>query len=137
MKKLLQIIISKWTFKVIFVVLFAVSITAFFVSDIQLSTGNDTLIGTDTQTYKDNYDYQKSFGTDPVMIVFDTSNQAELLSYESFDTMNNIVESVKYLDGVKFVNSPIGVVDFAIDVAYKNYQGGLYEMSSALMTISD
>lgn len=137
MRKILQKVIKKWPLKVLFITLIAIASMAIFVSKISLSTGNETLINTNSETYQDNYSYQVTFGTDPIIIVFSGDDQESLLAYNSLSTINNLVESVKGLDGIFYVNSPIGIIDYATSNSYTNYQTALSELSSGLLTMSD
>lgn len=137
MKKLLYRVILKWPIKVLIITAIMIGITMYFVSKITLSTGNETLIDTSTETYIDNFNYQESFGTDPIMIIFEGESKDNLLSFESLNIMNNLVDSLKSEDGIFYINSPIGVIDNATLMAYQNYQTGLNEISSGLIAMSE
>ncbi|MBU1019806.1 MAG: MMPL family transporter [Firmicutes bacterium] len=137
MKKLLHIMIQKWPLKIIFITLIAVAVTAIFVGEITLSTGNETLINVETDTYQENFMYQETFGTDPIMIVFNSDNQESLLSYESLSVINELVESIEELEGIFYINSPIGMIDYAVSMSYTNYQTALNELSFGLLTMSN
>lgn len=137
MKKFLNIIIYKWPLKTLFIVMIIVISMAVFITNISLSTGNETLIDPKTDTYQDNFQYQEAFGTDPIMIVFDGETQSELLSYESLVTLNTLVDSLSDLDGIFYINSPIGVIDYVASISYNNYQDALNEISTGLFVMSD
>ena len=51
-----------------FVVLIVVAIGA---TQVELNTGNDTLISDDSDIYLENEAYQMEFGRDPIILIFD------------------------------------------------------------------
>ncbi len=136
MNKLLYKLLSKWPVKVVLIVFVFILGLAFFVSQITLSTGNETLIEPETTTYQDNFRYQETFGSDPIMIVFE-GESGTLFTYESLTVINWLVDELSTLDGIFFINSPIGIINNATMQSYSNYQNGLEELSLGLLTLSD
>jgi predicted RND superfamily exporter protein len=137
MKSILYRIINKWPIKVISIALVVVAVLAFFITNISLSTGNETLIESDTSTYQDNLKYQETFGSDPIMIIFEMESVNSLFSYDSLFIINNLVKNLEGMDGIFFINSPIGIIETATEVGYENYQNGLYELSNGLLSLSE
>ncbi|MEC9485868.1 MAG: MMPL family transporter [Candidatus Izemoplasma sp.] len=137
MRKLLHILIARWPVKVLGLMVILIGGLAFFVSDITLSTGNDTLIETDTLTYEDNLRYQETFGSDPVMIVFTNDSQVALLEHESLSVLNTLTNDIKDLDGVFHVSGPIGVIDYGVTQSETQYLNGLESLSSGLLQMSE
>lgn len=136
MKNILYTVLSKWPVKVLMMTTVLVIALAFFATRITLSTGNETLIDPDTNIYQDNYTYQQTFGSDPIMVILEGDNHDDLLSYESLELIHHMVEEVEGMDGIFFVNSPIGVIDYAVQRSYQQYQEGLTELSTGLIQLS-
>jgi predicted RND superfamily exporter protein len=136
MKILLNKLISNWPFKVLLVVAIGIAIVATGITNIELSTGNETLIEESSDTYEDNLQYQTNFGTDPIIIVFEHENQTSLLSYESLSTLNDLNDSIKDLEGVFYINGPISVIDYVGEMSVANYQVALDGIASGLQLIS-
>jgi len=136
MKKLLNKIIYKWPFKVLFIIVVIIAVTATGIANIELSTGNETLIEPTSNTYLDNSKYQSIFGTDPIIIVLEGESQDELLSYESLSLMNTLNSNLKDIEGIFYVNSPITVINYAGQVSVEMYQTALDEIAAGLGLIS-
>lgn len=137
MKTFLHNMIAKWPFKVLFITSVVVLGAIFFVPQITLSNGNETMIDPNSSTYEDNLEYQKTFGTDPIMIIYEGENRDDVLSYESIAVMNQLMEDIKPMDGVMHVNGIPGVIGYAVSESEDQYQEGLDQMSRALLTLSD
>lgn len=136
MKRFLNKIIGKWPFKVLLVITIVILIMAIGITNVSLSTGNETMINDTGNLYADNLEYQSTFGTDPIIIVFENTNIDSLVSYSSLEILNNLNNNIDDLDGVFYVNGPISVIDYAGAMSVKNYQLALNEISLALNTIA-
>jgi predicted RND superfamily exporter protein len=128
--------ISKWPYKVIGIMILLIIGVAIGVQNISLSTGNETLIDSDTDTYQDNLIYQSTFGTDPIMVIVEHDSESELLSYDSMTILNDLSQNIEGLDGVFYVNSPVNVVNTAGMKLKIDYQEGLNTLSSGLLSIA-
>ncbi len=136
MKKILNKIIYKWPFKVLFVIVVVIAVTATGILNVELSTGNETLIEPTSDTYLDNSKYQSVFGTDPIIIVLEGDDQNDLLSHESLSIINTLNTNLKDLAGVFYVNSPITVVEYAGQRSVQMYQTALDEIAVGLGLIA-
>lgn len=136
MKKILNEIIYKWPFKAIFIVVIIIAISATGIVNVNLSTGNETLIEPTSSTYLDNSKYQSIFGTDPIIIVLEGDSQSDLLSYESLSLMNTLHSNLEDISGIFYVNSPITVIDYAGQLSVVKYQTALDEIASGLGMIA-
>lgn len=136
MKKLLNKILGNWPFKVLFVTTVIIALLAIGITNVNLSTGNETLIDETSDLYADNLEYQTIFGTDPIILVVENEDVESLVSYTSLEVINNLNSNIENLDGVFYVNGPISVIDYIGSVSVENYQLALNEISSALLMIS-
>ena len=137
MKKILNTIIYKWPFKLIFIITIAIVIAATGITNINLSTGNETMIDPSSDTYIDNNNYQTTFGADPIMVVIESSDRVSLLSMSTLSIVNDLNNNIKDLDGVFYVNSPISVINYATSMGLVNYQEALDGIASNLSSLSE
>ena len=137
MKKILNKIISKWPFKVLLVITIGIAVVvATGITNVALSTGNETLIEDSSDTYIDNLEYQTNFGTDPIIVVLENTDQTNLLSYSSLSILNDLNDNVKDLEGVFYMNGPISVIDYAGQMSVAKYQLALNEIAGGLEAIA-
>ncbi len=103
------------------------------VTQIELKTGNDTLISDNTDIYQDNEAYQNEFGKDPIILIFD---QETLYESTSILLMNKIQEDIENLEGIFAINSPVTIINQISISLYNQTENGLNQMSSGLNTLS-
>ncbi|MBI9009179.1 MAG: MMPL family transporter [Tenericutes bacterium] len=137
MKKLLSKILYKWPFKVLFVIAIAVALAATGIANINLSTGNETMIDPSSDTYIDNNTYQTTFGADPIMVIIESTDRADLLSMDTLSVVNDLNNNLKDLDGVFYVNSPVSVINYATSMSLTNYQNALDGIATNLAALSE
>ncbi|MCD4827490.1 MAG: MMPL family transporter [Acholeplasmataceae bacterium] len=115
---------------IMFAVVIAVAIGA---TQITLNTGNDTLISDSTDIYLENEAYQMEFGSDPIILVFDSDS---LFDIETLTFMNLLQEEVKTLDGIFSMNSPVTVINQVSQMLYTQTSTGLDAMATGLTEVS-
>ena len=132
MKKFLNKIIGDSPFKVLLVIIVLILIMAIGITNVNLSTGNETMISETSDLYTENLEYQTTFGTDPIIVVVENTDIDSLVSYSSLEILNNLNSNIEDLDGVFYINGPISVIDYVGSVSLENYQTALNEISYAL-----
>lgn len=133
MKKLTALIVKNpvkvllFTFAILVVIMVGAT-------QITLKTGNDTLISDQSDIYKDNEDYQTTFGKDPIILIFD---EEALFEPSTLKLMHKMQEEVKDLDGIFAINSPVTVMNQISTKMYSETSSGLTMMSNGLQGMSD
>ncbi|MBM7453179.1 putative membrane protein YdfJ with MMPL/SSD domain [Acholeplasma morum] len=103
------------------------------VTQIELKTGNDTLISDNTDIYQDNEAYQNEFGKDPIVLIFD---QETLFESSSLFLMNDIQQNIENLEGIFAINSPVTIINQISISLYNQTENGLNQMSLGLNALS-
>ena len=103
------------------------------VIQIELKTGNDTLISDTTSIYQDNETYQNEFGKDPIILIFD---QEVMYEASTLSRMNDIQKDIENMDGIFAVNSPVTIINHVSLSLYNQTENALYQMSTGLITLS-
>lgn len=133
MNKLIKLI-TKWPVKTLLVMLVVLVILGVGATQINLKTGNNTLISDKTDIYKDNESYQNTFGKDPIIIIFDDE---DLMSQDTLALMNQMQAGIANLDGVFSINSPVTVINQISKQMYEQTSTGLLSMSNGLFSVSN
>jgi predicted RND superfamily exporter protein len=133
MKKLASFIIKRPVkiMLAMFVVLIVVAIGA---TQVELNTGNDTLISEDSDIYLENEAYQMEFGRDPIILIFDEDS---LFEADTLSLMNTLQEEVKDLEGIFAINSPVTIINQMSLNMYVQTDEGLATMATGLIEISN
>ncbi|KFZ26771.1 MAG: MMPL family protein [Candidatus Izimaplasma bacterium HR2] len=105
-------------------------------TQVELKTGNDTLIQEDTQEYIDNFEYQAEFGSDPIIIMYQGDGIDNLLTVENIAYMNELEEVLSYYDEIFTINSPVSLVKEFAGMQATEFEGGLLTVSSGLADVA-
>ena len=105
-------------------------------TQVELKTGNDTLIQEDTQEYIDNFEYQSEFGSDPIIIMYQGDGIDNLLTVENIAYMNELEEVLSYYDEIFTINSPVSLVKEFAGMQAAEFEGGLLTVSSGLADVA-
>jgi uncharacterized protein len=103
------------------------------VTQIELKTGNDTLISDATSIYQVNEAYQNEFGKDPIILIFD---QEIMYEASTLLLMNDIQQDIMNMEGIFAINSPVTIINQVSMTLYDQTENGLYQMSMGLNTLS-
>lgn len=114
------------------------------VSNMKMSTGNETLVQGDNEVYLSNKAMEESFGGDSVLILFTDQTEGNLLSQENIEKMWNIEQRFSYEENIFSIMSPASIVHQMTDkqsIELKKQlltlSGGLNEMSVKMIDIGN
>ncbi len=129
-------LVTKYPMKMIFVgvVIFLVLLVG--ITKVELKTGNETLIQTDTSEYIDNFNYQTEFGSDPIIVLYKGDGYNDLFTVENMAYMNELEEKLSYYDEIFTINSPVSLVKEFAGKSADQYETALLELSNGLEDVS-
>ncbi len=106
------------------------------VTQVELKTGNETLIQTDTDEYIDNFEYQAEFGSDPIIVMYKGDSLEDLFTVENMEYMNQLESELSHYDEIFTVNSPVSLVNQFASMQATQYETALLELSTGLSEVS-
>ncbi|WP_264184000.1 MMPL family transporter [Bacillus shivajii] len=138
--------VAKWVtarpFKVMAFFIVTVALLVPGVANLEMATGNDTLIQTDTQVYQDNERLEKEFGGESVIMLHQANNLEELFSPYNLQRMQEIETTLKQYEEIYSVISPVTIIE---NMTAKQHEQSLFgvggiieglgEMGSQLQTM--
>ncbi|ETA81512.1 efflux RND transporter permease subunit [Youngiibacter fragilis] len=74
--------------------------------NISMSTGNDTLVDSDTEVYKTQAAMEETFGGDSILVLFKEEQAGSLLTIGNITRMWNVENRLKYESGIYSIMSP-------------------------------
>ena len=134
-KKITELV-TKYPMKMIFIGIAIFLGLLAGVTQVELNTGNDTLIQTDTEEYIDNFEYQDEFGSDPIIVLYEGSGYDELFTVENMAYMNELETELSYYDEIFTINSPVSLVKEFAGMSAEQYEAALLELSTGLEEVS-
>ncbi len=129
-------LITKYPMKMVFFGIILFFALAVGVTKVELKTGNDTLIQTDTTEYIDNFDYQSEFGSDPIIILYKGDSYQDLFTVENMTYMNELEDKLSYYDEIFTINSPVSLVNEFSGKSAEQYEAALLQLSTGLEDVS-
>jgi predicted RND superfamily exporter protein len=125
MKKIRNIIIKR-PVKTISILIVMIIVAFIGILSVELNTGNDTLISDETDIYLDNESYQSTFGKDPIIVLVESEDPFD---QSSIDLMYEMQNSIKGINGIFSINSPVVLIEEMSKVLYEQTEEGLYNLS--------
>lgn len=128
----LAYLLSKYPIKVILIAILAVIILAVGARNVQLATGNDTLVSSDTKVFKDNQQLEEEFGGESVIILYEGTDTGDLLTIDRLNHMKELENSLHTQEGIYSIISPVSLVEQMSDKQADKYKEGVAEVSDGL-----
>jgi predicted RND superfamily exporter protein len=135
LQKIAEFIMKK-PMKIIFIGVILLASLLIGATQVELKTGNDTLIQDDTSEYIDNYNYQEEFGSDPILVVFKGDDLEDLFSVENMNYMSELENELSFYDEIFTINSPVSLVYQFSGMQSEQYQTALLGLSNGLSEVS-
>ena len=98
--------------------------------NVEMATGNETLVKSDNEVFKSNKMMEENFGGDAIMVLFEGKDQKDLLSIENIEKFWNVEQQFKYEDDIFSFMSISSIIHQMTDI-------GSTKMKEQLLTISD
>ena len=133
MKKLTQLI-QKYPVKTLIITFVLLIGLIIGITQIELKTGNETLISDTTDIYRENEAYQSEFGKDPIILIVD---QNSMFDSQALEFMKLVHEDINNLDGIFAINSPVTIINQMSFTLYNQTESGLAQMTTGLKTLSE
>jgi hypothetical protein len=107
-------VIQRRYFWILAVAFVATPVLALGIPRIRFKTGQDTIVSSSSQVYRENLRYQERFGGDPMLVLFE-GDVRRLLSSPNVDTLRSLEADLQGREDVAAVISPLTVVQLAAD----------------------
>ncbi|SES12593.1 MMPL family transporter [Salipaludibacillus aurantiacus] len=138
MKSLIARLLVRKPVKSVFISLLIIVILLTGVQFIEMKTGNDTLVETDTAVYRNNDMLGDEFGGESIIILFEAEDLESLLSVDTFEVMELITTfSKKQENMIHSVVSPYTMLELTLEQQRNFSESGLNEVTDGLEDISD
>lgn len=102
--------IRKSPFKVLLITLLVFGAMIAGASQMQMATGNETLVQTTNPVFISNEKMETTFGGDSILILLEAENASDLLSLENINTLYEIEKEMSYQENVFTIMSPATMV---------------------------
>ncbi|MGO1469319.1 MAG: hydrophobe/amphiphile efflux-3 (HAE3) family transporter [Tissierella sp.] len=128
-------LIEKSPFKVLFASLIIGAILISGAVKVNMATGNDTLVQSDSEAYISNYEMEEEFGADAIMVLL-KGRQEDLLSQKNIEKMWNVEQRLKHNDDIYSFLSSASIIHQMTDKQGEKMKENLPEISDGLDEMS-
>jgi uncharacterized protein len=132
MLKILGSWMSKHPVKIVLLTIMAVVLLAAGASNVQMATGNETLVSTESMVYKSNQQLEEEFGGESIIIVYEATDDHDVLTVERLEHMKKLGTILTTHDEIYSVMSPVSLVEEISSKQADQYKEGIVEISGGL-----
>ncbi|WP_070121308.1 MMPL family transporter [Bacillus marinisedimentorum] len=129
--------IVKYPMKVVTITIVAILLFAVGAQQVEMATGNNTLIEEDTKVYQDNLKLEREFGGESVIVIYEAEQEAELLTPETLQQMKDLEGQLATQDGIYSIVGPHTAVENIARQKAEKYEEGLTEMADGLQEMGE
>src|SRR5690625_2412473 len=134
-------LLKNFPVKSIFITIIVVVLLVFGVRNVFMATGNDTLVKTDSDVYRDNSMLEKEIGGESIIVLYESD---ALLTPAHLEHMKGLENTLQTTDSIYSIISPVTLVEEIASKQSDTFQegivdviDGLYEMGSQLSDIGE
>lgn len=124
--------IVKNPIKVITITIVAILLFAIGAQQVEMATGNNTLIEEDTKVYQNNLTLEQEFGGESVIVIYEADNESKLLKPDTLKQMKDLESQLRVQEGIYSIVGPHTAVLKISEKKAEKYEEGLTEMADGL-----
>jgi len=107
--------IRKWHVWLLVLAVAATAGLAFGIPRLEFKTSQDTIVPSDSETFRENVRYEREFGGEPVLVLFSGDDILDLYTDENRATLAKLEGEFEASDHYHSVFGPLGLLEFARD----------------------
>ncbi|CAM3613152.1 hypothetical protein GCM10009865_41780 [Aeromicrobium ponti] len=124
-------ILEKYPMKAILLSIAAIIVTGVGAQNIEMATGNDTLVSRESRVYQENEQLEKEFGGESVIVMYE-ARRDNLLAVQNLNHMKRLENELLAENDIYSILSPVTLVEQMVDKKFQTYQDGIKEISGSL-----
>lgn len=134
--KRLSSLLKRKPLKAILFTALLIVVLAVGVQNVEMATGNDTLVSSDSDVYQDNLALEKEFGGESIIVMYESDDQKSLLTIDNLEHMEGLEQQLRVNENIFSIISPVMLVNQMADKQAGKYQEGISEIITGLDEMS-
>src|SRR5690625_3266814 len=122
-------LLKNFPVKSIFITVIVVVLLVFGVRNVFMATGNDTLVKTDSDVYRDNQMLEEEFGGESVIVLYESDN---LLTPVHLEHMKELENTLQTTDSIYSIISPVTLVEKIANNQSDTFKEGIVDVIDGL-----
>ncbi|WP_251041052.1 MMPL family transporter [Bacillus sp. ISL-45] len=132
MLNILGSLMSKHPVKIMLLTIMSAVLLAAGASNVQMATGNETLVSTESVVYKSNQQLEEEFGGESIIIVYEATDDHNVLTVERLEHLKRLETLLNTHEEVYSVMSPVVLVEEMSSKQAIKYKEGIAGISDGL-----
>lgn len=132
MLRMLAKLLTKFPMKSIVITVIVVVLLVFGIRNVFMATGNDTLVKSNTDVYKDNLMLEKEFGGESIIVLYESD---QLLTPNVLRNMKGLEGALQTSDSIYSILSPVTLVEEIANKQGDKFEEGIEEIVVGLDTM--
>lgn len=126
--------LRKFPIKTIMIAIIVVILLAIGIRNVFMATGNDTLVKSNTDVFKDNLKLEEEFGGESIVVLYEADN---LLTPSHLEHMKGIENALGTNDSIYTIISPVTLVEEIARKQSNQFQDGISEIMNGLVDMGN
>jgi uncharacterized protein len=125
-------LMTKHPVKIVLITVVSIVLLAAGARNVQLATGNETLVSSESKVYKDNQQLEEEFGGESIVIVYEATDGDDVLTVDSLEHMKRLETVINTNQEIYSVMSPVVLVEEMSSRQADQYKEGIVGISDGL-----
>lgn len=134
--KRLSSLLKKNPLKTILFTVLLIVVLALGAQNVEMATGNDTLVSSESDVYQDNLALEKEFGGESIIVMYESDDQKSLLAIDNLEHMEGLEQQLELNENIYSIISPVMLINQMAEKQAGKYQEGLSEIITGLDEMS-
>lgn len=134
--KQLSLLLKNKPLKTILFTVLLIVVLAVGARNVEMATGNDTLVSSESDVYQDNLSLEKEFGGESIIVMYESEDQKSLLTIDNLMHMEGVEKQLGINENIYSIISPVMLLNQMAEKQSVKYQEGLSEVINGLDEMS-
>lgn len=134
--KQLSLLLKNKPLKTILFTVLLIVVLAVGARNVEMATGNDTLVSSESDVYQDNLSLEKEFGGESIIVMYESEDQKSLLTIDNLKHMEGVEKQLGINENIYSIISPVMLLNQMAEKQSVKYQEGLSEVINGLDEMS-
>ena len=130
--KRLSIYLMKHPMKIMLISLISIIVFAVGARNVEMATGNDTLVSSESDIYKDNQQLEEEFGGESIIILYESTDSEDLITTERLEHMKGMENTLYAEEQIYSIISPVTLTEQIAAKQAETYSEGITEVTDGL-----
>lgn len=131
LKKIARLLSSR-PLKTMLIIMLLIAVMAVGAQHVNMATGNDTLVSSESDVYQENLALEQEFGGESIIVMYESDNRQNLLTVDNLEHMEKLHQQLEQHENIYSIISPVTLITQMAEKQADKYEEGLTEVIDGL-----